>query len=99
MSERKFRPLTNDEYQMIIDVSGKITLRELSEKLKMNYSVCSLMIKAKNLPFKPIRKIPKITKKPTEKMSRLFNELGEELLTDDMMREYAYLNVANNERH
>ncbi len=88
MSKRKYRELTNHEKEVINFNQQKVTVKELADILKVNYTNLTGMLKANKIIFKPKRIRGVIVAKV--EMNKEFNSKNEKLLTDTLMKTWFY---------
>lgn len=93
--KRTYTNFTSAQLKLIQKNNGKITLKELSELLEINYSNLSGALSYHKIVFEPFRKKRISRCVDDSKMTKEFNEEGEALLTDEIMINYSYGSNSN----
>ena len=85
------RIFTDIELQIIKDNSGKVNIKELSLLLNINYTSLSTAMNEQRVPFAPRKSVRKPTVVPSASMVKIKNNKGENIVTDELLKEWAYL--------
>ncbi|MEO6304813.1 MAG: hypothetical protein ABIP51_16755 [Bacteroidia bacterium] len=93
--KRTYSEFTEEQITIIKTNNGLITLKELAEKLNIHYTTLSGQLKHFRMTFTPHKKGSKQTFAVKSIMNKYVNEEGEELVTDELMKEWSYSNQVN----
>ena len=89
--KRNYPEFTDEQKKIIAKNNEKVSLRELSLLLEINYSNLSGSLKKHKIFFKQKSK-NRIVFSSKSSMASKINEHGEELVTDEMIKEWSYSN-------
>ncbi len=91
--QREYKPFTPEQLKLIKDNDKVITLTDLGKKLGINYTNLSGALKKFRITFNPKKKVSKqLPSNIKATMTKKYDEFGQELVTDELMKIWSYSN-------